>query len=163
LQCGAKKKIKILVSTGSTAATQLVLLSTLASSLLFGDLLQARYCDLKHKFRLQQPTCRIPPPKILRTLKALAIVALLASNTEPTGSETFRKQTDIVSNIGPYNFGSCFLATKAFQIRAPSMWNFKLLATQTSFIFVNLQFRNKHHLLISSIFSTHTKLVNGLL
>jgi hypothetical protein len=66
----SQRKIKILVSTGSTAATQLVLLSTLASSLLFGDLLQgARYCDLKHN-RLQQGNLPVAsPPKILRTLK----------------------------------------------------------------------------------------------
>jgi hypothetical protein len=104
----SQKKIKILVSTGSTAATQLVLLSTLASSLLFGDLLHARYCDLKHKFRLQQPTCRIPPPKILRTLKALAIVALLASNTEPTGSETFRKTDRYSIKYRPVQFWILF-------------------------------------------------------
>jgi hypothetical protein len=60
---------------------------TLSKLKLFGDLLQgARYCDLKHKFRLQQGN--LPVASLLLRFYGLLklIVALLASNTEPTGA-----------------------------------------------------------------------------
>ena len=67
------------------------------------------------------PTCRMPPPNILRRRCARFISSRLPATTEPIGAPSpFEKHIDTVSKYRAYSTGSKPVATQAFMSRAPS-------------------------------------------